>query len=129
MPSKSVKTAGDWVFAWQCTVIATQFAFPHRERELAKYTEYILRLFGSKRISAHTHIIDMDKAVQRYIAESNDLELSNIAALHHFESCYLNPNGMHYDYEGVKLADTLIGMQTNLAASTMRTGATVPTAD
>lgn len=96
-PVKSVRTAGDWIFAWQRTVAASHFAFPHRGPELARYTEYILSLFSSKRTESHGRIIDMDKAIRRFIGESNDVELSDSSAFKQFESSFLDADGIYHD--------------------------------
>jgi hypothetical protein len=41
-PTKTVKNGGDWTIAWNRTVRATVFAFPHRIHELTSYGEYII---------------------------------------------------------------------------------------
>ena len=98
-PAKLIRTSGDWLLAWQKTVTATKFAFPHREGELTRYTEYMLGLFGSRRTSSHTRIIEMDKAVRKHVAESNDLELCDFTAIRHFEPCFLDPDGAQFESE------------------------------
>src|SRR5271155_5788463 len=40
-PTKVVKNGGEWSIAWNRTVRATAFAFPHRLQELTGYGEYI----------------------------------------------------------------------------------------
>jgi len=62
-PAKSVQTSSDWTFAWGRASSTVQFVFPHRATELARYTEYIGGLFGSKRVESHWRVIDMDKAI------------------------------------------------------------------
>ena len=46
-PTKVVKNGGDWSIAWNRTVRATLFAFPHRIQELSSYGEYIINLFST----------------------------------------------------------------------------------
>jgi hypothetical protein len=53
-PTKAVKNGGDWSIAWNRTVRATVFAFPHRVHELASYGEYIVNLFLVTHPSVHS---------------------------------------------------------------------------
>jgi hypothetical protein len=46
-PAKSIETLGDWVIAWRITFCVTKFIFPHWEKELEDYTEYISSYFAS----------------------------------------------------------------------------------
>ena len=52
-PAKKVQTSGEWTSAWNATIKATKFAFPHREQELREYGEYIDGHFSAKVPSAH----------------------------------------------------------------------------
>jgi hypothetical protein len=52
-PTRKVKTSGEWTSAWNATIKATMFAFPHREDELRAYGDYMDREFSSKVVSAH----------------------------------------------------------------------------
>jgi hypothetical protein len=79
VPAKSVKTHFDWVMAWDPTVEATIYAFPHRESELKKYGKYILQMFSTLSVEAHPRIINFDKAVRVRVAQRRNLLLSDIS--------------------------------------------------
>ena len=53
-PTKVVKNGGDWSIAWNRTVRAIIFAFPHRIQELSIYGEYIINLFSVTHPSVHS---------------------------------------------------------------------------
>ena len=64
-PTKIVKDGGDWLIAWNKTVRAITFAFPHRHSELTSYGEYIINLFSVTHPTVHNRVIAFDKAVRR----------------------------------------------------------------
>jgi hypothetical protein len=76
-PTKLVKNGGDWTIAWNRTVRATIFAFPHRAQELASYGEFIVNLFSVTHPSVHGRVITFDKAVRKRVGSVRNLELSD----------------------------------------------------
>ena len=76
-PTKLVKNGGDWTIAWNRTVRATVFAFPHRLQELSIYGEYIVNLFSVTHSSVHNRVIAFDKAVRKRVGSVRNLELSD----------------------------------------------------
>jgi hypothetical protein len=76
-PTKVVKNGGDWSIAWNRTVRATTFAFPHRVHELASYGEYIVNLFSVTHPSIHSRVVAFDKAVRKRIGSVRNLELTD----------------------------------------------------
>jgi hypothetical protein len=76
-PAKAVKTHGEWITAWEPTVEATTYVFPHREIELKRYGKYILQLFSALPVEAHSRIISFDKAVRVRVAQRRDLTLTD----------------------------------------------------
>ena len=76
-PTKLVKNGGDWTIAWNRTVRATIFAFPHRAQELASYGEFIVNLFSVTHPSVHSRVITFDKAVRKRVGSVRNLELSD----------------------------------------------------
>ena len=74
-PTKSVKSGGDWIIAWNKTVRATVFAFPHRLQELTSYGEYIVNLFSVTHSSVHSRVVAFDRAVRKRIRSVRNLEL------------------------------------------------------
>ena len=95
-PTKFVKNGGDWSIAWNRTVRATLFAFPHRIHELSSYGEYIVNLFAVTHSSVHSQVIAFDKAVQKRVGSVRNLELSD------FEK-YANLKIVHMDSIGVSV--------------------------
>jgi hypothetical protein len=75
-PTKVVKNGEDWSIAWNRTVRAIEFAFPHRHQELTSYGEYIINLFAVIHPSVHNRVLAFDKAVRRRVGSVRDLELS-----------------------------------------------------
>jgi hypothetical protein len=62
-PARKVKTNGDWTSAWNATVKAIAFTFPHREEELREYGEHMDAEFSAKATTSHHKLISYDKAV------------------------------------------------------------------
>jgi hypothetical protein len=76
--TKTIKNRGDWSIAWNRTVRAIVFAFPHRLQELTSYGEYIINLFSVTHSSVHNRvIISFNKAVRKRTGSIRNLELSN----------------------------------------------------
>jgi hypothetical protein len=76
-PTKVVKNGGDWTIAWNKTVRATMFAFPHRIHELSSYGEYIVNLFSVTHPSVHSRVVAFDKAVRKRVGNVRNLELTD----------------------------------------------------
>ena len=76
-PTKVVKNGGEWSIAWNRTVRAIVFAFPHRLQELTSYGEYIINLFSVTHPSVHGRVISFDKAVHKRVGSVRNLELSD----------------------------------------------------
>jgi hypothetical protein len=76
-PTKTVKNGGDWTIAWNRTVRATIFAFPHRIHELSSYGEYIVNLFSVTHPSIHSRVVAFDRAVRKRIGSVRNLELTD----------------------------------------------------
>jgi hypothetical protein len=79
IPARTVKTHGDWVIAWDQTVEATVFVFPHRAGELQAYGKHIRQLFASFPANLHSRVILYDKAVRLRAAQRRDLLLTDHA--------------------------------------------------
>jgi hypothetical protein len=91
-PSKHVQTHGDWTIAWNATFAAILCAFPHRAMELRIYSEYILQFFGAFPHS-HSKVINLDKAIRRYVGEVKHIELADVGRFRHLEARYLQDDG------------------------------------
>jgi hypothetical protein len=76
-PTKIVKNGGDWIIAWNRTVRATTFAFPHRLQELTEYGEYVTSLFAVTHSTFHARVISYDKAVRKRAGSVRNVELSD----------------------------------------------------
>ena len=91
-PSKVIQTHGDWTIAWNAASLAILCAFPHRANELRQYSEYVLQFFGAFPAS-HWKVINLDKAIRRYVGEVKHVELSEFGRFRHFEARYLQDDG------------------------------------
>ena len=91
-PSKHVQTHGDWTIAWNATFTAILCTFLHRAMELRVYSEYILQFFGAFPHS-HSKVINLDKAIRRYIGEVKHIKLADIRRFRHIEARYLQDDG------------------------------------
>ena len=74
-PTKVIKNGRDWSIAWNRTVRATLFAFPHQVQELASYEEYIVNIFSVTHPSVHSRVIAFDKAVRKRVGCVRNLKL------------------------------------------------------
>ena len=59
-PSKTVKTHGDWVIAWNNASEVIVHLFEHCHGELNKYTKCINQLFATYPVDQHWHVIQFD---------------------------------------------------------------------
>jgi hypothetical protein len=76
-PTKVVKNGGDWTIAWNRTVRAIVFAFPHRAHELTNYGEFVVNLFSVTHPSIHSRVVAFDKAVRKRVGSVRNLELTD----------------------------------------------------
>jgi hypothetical protein len=98
-PTKVVRNGGDWSIAWNRTVRAIAFAFPHRHQELTSYGEYIINLFSVTHPTVHTRVIAFDRAVRKRVGSVRNLELSD------FEK-FANLKIAHMDSIGVAISSS-----------------------
>jgi hypothetical protein len=95
VPAKTVKTHGDWVIAWDCTVDATLFVFKHRKQELQAYGKHIQRYFASLPSQFHSRVINYDRAIRIRAAQRRDIELSNFSEFADLQIQWINnPSGL-----------------------------------
>jgi hypothetical protein len=93
-PTKLVKNGGDWTIAWNRTVRATIFAFPHRMQELTRYGEYIVNLFSVTHPSVHNRVIAFDKAVRKRIGSVRNLELTDFESFSDLKIAHMDSIGV-----------------------------------
>ena len=93
-PTKLVKNAGDWTIAWNRTVRAIVFAFPHRMQELTSYGEYIVNLFSVTHPSIHNRVITFDKAVRKRVGNVRNLELSDFEKFSDLKIAHMDSIGI-----------------------------------
>lgn len=99
-PTRCVKTHGEWTIAWAKAVRGILFAFPHRAGELAVYGEYITRLFTAVVPSAHSRVIEFDKAVRKRVGEQRNLLLSDFGEFGDLRTCYIDSFGVSASNHG-----------------------------
>jgi hypothetical protein len=93
-PTRRVKTNGEWTSAWNATIKATSFAFPHREDELREYGDYMDREFSSKVVSAHRKLILYDEAVRGEVAGGQKILLTERNHFSYIYSAIVLPDGI-----------------------------------
>jgi hypothetical protein len=76
-PARVVDSHGKWVIAWDQSVDATTYVFPHRSSELRDYGRYISQLFACFPDSLHSRVIQYDRAVRIRVAQRRDLLLTD----------------------------------------------------
>jgi hypothetical protein len=76
-PAKVVRSFGDWVCAWNPTMRASTFVFPHRTDEYERYGAYIMQQFAAWPASLHGRIILFDKAIRTRVAHQLDVLLTD----------------------------------------------------
>ena len=107
-PTKKVQTSGEWTSAWNATIKAIKFAFPHREQELRDYGEYIEGHFSARITSAHRKIILYDAAIRNEVGGGQNILLTDTHHFSRFYSAIVMPDGIESD--NAKLASKrLIG--------------------
>jgi hypothetical protein len=97
-PSKRVQTSGEWTSAWNATVKATKFAFPHRENELREYGEYIEGHFSAKIPSSHRRIILYDTAIRNEVGGGQNALLTDTHRFSRLYSAIVMPDGIESEY-------------------------------
>ncbi|KJA29283.1 hypothetical protein HYPSUDRAFT_127959, partial [Hypholoma sublateritium FD-334 SS-4] len=76
---RHVRTHADWVSAWDKTVAATSFLFPHRRRELWTYRDDINEEFLCQPdVTQHHRIIQYDRAVRIIVGGGEEHRLTDI---------------------------------------------------
>ncbi|EMD33085.1 hypothetical protein CERSUDRAFT_98693 [Gelatoporia subvermispora B] len=93
MPVRRVRTEGEWYRAWNVTVEATSFTFPHRRPELLEYGRYVSEIFSSVGESHQQHVLDFDNAVRQYVATHRNLELTDTGRFASLHTKYLQSIG------------------------------------
>ncbi|KAG2051862.1 hypothetical protein BDR06DRAFT_888955 [Suillus hirtellus] len=99
MTLKKISTSAQWQAAWNRAACAIKFAFPHREDELAAYSEYINNKFDCSLERSHGRIIQFDKAVRNKAANSQRVELSDFTAFTDIHESHFQFDGRHYEDE------------------------------
>src|ERR1700678_1575020 len=104
-PTKIVKNGGEWSIAWNRTVRATAFAFPHRLRELTGYGEYIISMFAVTHPNFHSRIISFNKAVRKRIGSVRNIELSDYHKFADLKIAHVDSVGVSACAEGLTRGD------------------------
>jgi hypothetical protein len=92
-PAKTVETHGDWVVAWRIVFKATRFIFPHRETELEEYNDYITSYFASMHPSAHSKVLNLDRAIRKHVGSVNNVSLNEFNKFRYLETRHLQGHG------------------------------------
>jgi len=104
-PTKVVKNGGEWSIAWNRTVRATAFAFPHRLQELTGYGEYIISLFAVTHPNFHARVLSFDKAVRKRVGSVRNIELSDYHKFADLKIAHVDSVGVSASAEGSTSGD------------------------
>ena len=96
-PIRRVQTSGEWTSAWNATVKAYIFTFPHREDKLRTYGDYIGQEFSLKVVTAHRKIILYDAAVRNKVGGGQSTLLTNVKHFSYIYSAIIMPDGIELD--------------------------------
>jgi hypothetical protein len=113
-PARKVKTNGEWTSAWNATIKATAFAFPHREDELCEYGNYMDREFSSKMVSAHRKLILYDEAVRGEVGGGQKILLTNRNQFSYIYSAIVLPDGIESEVSKGTTNSTRGKLQTDI---------------
>ena len=94
--TRKVATASDWSTAWRRASRAVVFAFPHRNKELEDYAEYIENEFAAKNPSGHQRIILYDVAVRNLVRGGQQILLTDTHCFVSLYSAIVMPDGVQY---------------------------------
>jgi hypothetical protein len=94
--TRKVATSSDWSTAWRRAARATSFIFPHRNRELEDYAEYIENEFAAKNPSGHHRIILYDIAVRNLVRGGQQILLTDSHRFISLYSAIVLPDGIRY---------------------------------
>ncbi|EMD37572.1 hypothetical protein CERSUDRAFT_32093, partial [Gelatoporia subvermispora B] len=104
-PIKRVKTEGEWYRAWNITVEATSFAFPHRRSELVSYRRYISEIFAAVGESSQQRVLEFDCAVHYYVSTHRHLELTDTGHFASLHTKFLHSIGVGAQAESSRSQD------------------------
>jgi hypothetical protein len=97
-PVRHVQTSSEWTLAWNATIKATLFIFPHHATELREYGDYIDREFSSKIIKAYQKIIFYNATVQAEVGGGQNVLLTDWQQFQHLYSAIVMPDGIESQY-------------------------------
>jgi len=92
-PAKAVKTHRDWVIAWRTVYKAMHSIFPHHEGKLDKYNNYITSYFASIHLSIHAKVLNLDKAMKKYVGLVNNVTLNEFSKFCYLKTHHLKGHG------------------------------------
>jgi len=99
-PSKRVQMSGEWTSTWNATIKAIKFAFPHQERELQEYGEYIKGHFSARIQLSHRKIILYDSAIRNEVGGGQNALLTDTHRFSRFYSAIVMPDGVELNNTG-----------------------------
>ncbi|KZT19401.1 hypothetical protein NEOLEDRAFT_1022228, partial [Neolentinus lepideus HHB14362 ss-1] len=92
-PAHRITNAHQWNNAWQRTIRATTFAFPHRRRELDEYGAWISATFMSLNEKFHTRVLDFDKAIRKCVGSQRSLLLTDFYLFEDLRNSHIFDHG------------------------------------
>ncbi|TFY74853.1 hypothetical protein EWM64_g9159 [Hericium alpestre] len=89
VPSKTIKTHGDWLAAWERTSAAIAFIFRHRSSELDGYRSHISQLFTMLGPSMPDPVLNYDRGVRLRTAARRNLLLTDVISFLDLQTHYI----------------------------------------
>ncbi|KAH9970702.1 hypothetical protein BGW80DRAFT_1159508, partial [Lactifluus volemus] len=88
-PTREIHSSGDWRCAWDRYQEAVVFLYPHQARELTAYAKHIVDTFIAVGPLVD-RVIEYDKRVRTYLAESVGVLLSDTIEFHSIYTQFVN---------------------------------------
>jgi hypothetical protein len=98
--SRRVENSSDWHLAWHTAAEATAVVFPHREKELAKYSAFMFQKFTQQNPIYHAQVIIYDDATWESVGGGESRSLLDTKIHAEFNEAILHPNGVEYPVNG-----------------------------
>ena len=99
-PARKVQMSGDWTTAWNMTIKATAYAFPHWDNELQQWGDYISSEFSARQTGTHHKLIAFDKAVRTHMGGGQAILLTDQNEFSYLYSAFLLPDGFQTGKQG-----------------------------
>ncbi|KIP09230.1 hypothetical protein PHLGIDRAFT_22995 [Phlebiopsis gigantea 11061_1 CR5-6] len=91
--TRKISEHGDWTITWVIYQDAVTFLYPHREKELREYYNFVTGLFRSLAAGERMRAINYDRAVRSEVGRSNSKLLNEATNLSHMYTQHIHAAG------------------------------------